>query len=198
MDGRTARGLRNRQAIVDAALSLVTEQEALPTAQAVAARASVGTRSVFHHFPTLDSLLAEAADTQAARWWQVLQPPEPGHSLPERLAAAIAQRAQLFEQIGAVRRVAARHEPESPLLAERLRDSRMALRRHLRRALSPELARLERARAAGIEAAACWETWEVLRRHQNLSVTAATNAVTSIIESALLQPQTLPLTVKEH
>ncbi|MCW2547584.1 MAG: regulatory protein TetR [Mycobacterium sp.] len=183
MDGRTERGARNRQAIVDAALAFVAENDALPTAQQVAERAGVAPRSVFHHFSSLDALLAEAAQTQAERYWTLLSPPEPGLTLRERLAAALAQRTALFEEIGAVRRVGVRLESNSAVLAERLNFSRDALRRHLRRALNPELADLEPAATAGIEAAASWEMWDLLRK--DLSVDAAAAAMTALIEAAL-------------
>lgn len=185
MDGRVRRGERNRQAIVDAALSLVAEEQTLPTAQVIAARAGVAKRSLFHHFPDMDGLLAEAADTQAARHWHVLRPPEPGQSLSERIAAAVGQRARLFEGIGPVRRVAVLQGAGNPVLVQRLEESRSGLRRHIRRALQPELSRLGRPTQAGIEAMASWETWEVLRRQQGLAVTAARAAVQSMIESAL-------------
>ncbi len=186
MDGRSERGARNRRAIVDAALAFVAENDALPTAQQVAERAALTPRSVFHHFSSLDALLDEAAQTQAEQWWMLLQPLEPGLALPERLAGALAQRTALFEQIGAVRRVAVRHESKSEALAKRLRGSRKALQRHLRGALSPELADLDRPTVAGIEAAASWEMWDLLRR--DLSVNAAAAAVRALIEPALTRP----------
>ena len=99
MDGRSERGARNRQAIVAAALAFVVEQDALPTTQQVAERAGVAPRSVFHHFASLDALFAEAAQTPAERWWALLAPPEPGFTLTQRLAAALAQRAALFEEM---------------------------------------------------------------------------------------------------
>ncbi len=184
MDGRVRRGERNRQAIVDAALALVAERGVLPAGQAIAERAGVAKRSLFHHFPDMEGLLAQAAATQAERYWQVLQPPEPGRSLGERISTAVAQRAVLFEGIGDVRRAAVLYEPSSPALARLLKDSRAGLRRHLRRALSPEITGLGRTAQEGIQAMASWETWEVLRRHQGVSADGARAAVLSMIESA--------------
>jgi TetR/AcrR family transcriptional regulator of autoinduction and epiphytic fitness len=184
-DGRVRRGARNREAIVDAALALVAEERTLPGAAAIAGRAGVATRSVFHHFPTMQELLAVAAETQGKRHWHVLQPPRPGAGLDERIADAVAQRAELFEAIGDVRRVAAGYEPGFPLLAERLQESRALLRRHVRRALQPQLASLDRAAVEGIQAVASFETWEVLRRHQGLSIAAARAAVVSVIGSVV-------------
>ena len=192
MDGRVARGNRNRQAVVDATLALVAEGQSFPTAQAIATRAGVAPRSVFHHFPDLDALFAEAADTQARRHWSVLQPPAPDQPLADRLAAAVTQRADLYERISAIRRVAVRHEHDWPVAARRLRESRSALRRHLRAAMSPEIRGVDRASAAALEAAGSWETWEVLRRHQALSVAAATAAVTHLLTSTLERALAVP------
>ncbi len=190
MDGRSVRGARNRQAIVDAAIAFVVEEDALPTTQQVAERAGVAPRSVFHHFSSLDALFVEAAQTQAERWSTLLTPPDPSLALSQRLAGALAQRAALFEEIGAVRRVAVRNESSSKVLAERLRDSREALRRHLRRAISPEVSDLDQAAVAGIEAAASWEMWDLLRK--DLTVDEATAAVTALIEPALIRALTAP------
>jgi TetR/AcrR family transcriptional regulator of autoinduction and epiphytic fitness len=183
VDGRRERGARNRKAIVDAALAFVAENDALPTTQQVAERAGVAPRSVFHHFASLDSLFAEAAQTQGERWWTLLCAPEPGLTPTERLTAALTQRTALFEQIGTIRRVAVRHESSSDVLAKRIRESRDALRRHLRRALNPELADLDPSAVAGIEAAASWEMWDLLRK--DLSADAVTAAMKALIEPAL-------------
>ncbi|HWE56246.1 MAG TPA: TetR/AcrR family transcriptional regulator [Acidimicrobiales bacterium] len=184
MDGRVRRGEINRQAIVDAALALVAEECTMPTAQAIADRAGVAKRSVFHHFPDLDGLFMEAGDTQANRYWPLLQHPDPEARLDARIVAAVEQRSELFEAIGDVRRVALLHEHRSDALAERIRQSRTALRRHLVLALSPELRALDRSAAEGVHAMASFETWESIRRHQGLSIPVARAAVTSTIESA--------------
>lgn len=186
-DGRVARGERNRLAVIEAAIALTVETGTFPTAQMIAERAGVAARSVFHHFPDLDSLFAATADYQGEKHWTLLFPHDPDQSLERRIAQAVARRAELFEQISAVRRAATLHEHDWPAVAARLSDSRAGLRRHLRRALSPELASLDKSAIAALEAAASWETWEVLRRHQGLSVRAATAAVRLLLSSTLEQ-----------
>lgn len=175
----------NKQAIVDAAVALAAETGCLPTAQAIANRAGVAKRSLFHHFPDMEALLAHAAESQALRHWSILERPDPSRPLDERLRDAVSQRALLFEAIGDVRRVAAQVETTSPTVAARMEGSREDLNRHIRQALGPELSSLERAAVAGICAVASWEAWEVLRRHQRLSVPAARAAVESTIRSAV-------------
>ena len=185
VDGRVLRGEANRQAIVDALLGLASEEGAMPTAAAVALRAGVAKRSIFHHFPDMEALLAEAGNTQFERYWHVLDHPPREGSLLERLSAATDQRAHLFESINHVRRVAALYEGGSPVISERMRQSRKLLRRHLRETLEPDISRAERAVVDGIQAIASWEAWEVLRVHQKLSVPAAKAAVVLTIEAAL-------------
>lgn len=178
------RGELNRQAIVDAALALVAEEGDFPTAQAIAAKAGVAKRSLFHHFPDMESLFACAADAQASRYWHVLQPPDAGADLAARIATAVDQRARLFEVIGDLRRIAVRYQTGSEVLSARLKESRSGLRRHLRRCLNPEYSALGRAGQEGVQAMAAWETWELLRRHQGLSAEAARAAVQGMIEAA--------------
>lgn len=185
MDGRVARGARNRQALIDAALDLVVEQQTFPTAQAISEKAGVATRSLFHHFPDLESLFAEVAAIQASRHWGALQPADPDQTLRARVEAAVAQRAELYEGIAGVRTVAVRHEHEWPGLASLMRASRAELRRHLRQALRPEIDGADRATVAALEMAGSWEAWQVLRRDQGLSLAQARAAVVRLITSTV-------------
>jgi TetR/AcrR family transcriptional regulator of autoinduction and epiphytic fitness len=184
VDGRVRRGELNRQAIIDATLELVGEKGSFPTVQAIAERAGVSKRSVFHHFPDTDALLTETAERQAHRHWHILERPLEGSSLGDRISRLAADRAELFEAIGDVRRVAVLHEPQSDVLATKLGESRQALKRHLTRSLAPEIDRLPREVLDALEAVTSWETWEVLRRLQGLSPGEARRAVESVLQSA--------------
>lgn len=183
MDGRTARAARNRQAVLEAALALMEEGTLQPTAQAVATRAGVATRSVFHHFADLESLYADAAQMQIERHWLPLLRPVTGDP-SQRITALLKLRAELYERISGTRRAAQLREHESAVLSERLAQSRAALRAHLRENL-PELESLDRPAREAAQAAGSWETWEVLRRHQNLSVPAARAAVAATLTALL-------------
>ncbi len=183
MDGRTARAEKNRQAVLDAALALIDEGNLHPTAQAVAERAGVATRSVYHHYQDLETLYLHAAQTQVARHWVVLLEPVTGE-LGERIDAVVELRSRLFESVTNVRRAALLREHESAVLSERLTESRAALRAHLRAHL-PELDALPAADREALFAICSWETWDVLRRHQNLTVDAARAAVVAVLTRML-------------
>ena len=59
-DGRHRRGERNRKAVVVAALDLIAEGCLVPTAQLISARAGVTIRTLFRHFPDMETLFAAA------------------------------------------------------------------------------------------------------------------------------------------
>src|SRR5262245_42069407 len=67
IDGRTARSMRTKAAIVDACLALVDAGDLRPTAPRVAEKAGVSVRSVFQHFADLDSLFAAVGDEAVSR-----------------------------------------------------------------------------------------------------------------------------------
>ncbi|MFE5286381.1 TetR family transcriptional regulator [Nocardia sp. NPDC056611] len=183
MDGRTARAAKNRQAVLEAALALIDEGNLQPTAQAVAERAGVATRSVYHHFQDLETLYLDAAQTQIARHWIALLEPVTG-DLNQRMDTLVALRSDLFENVTNTRRAALLREHESVVLSECLNESRAALRAHLRTNL-PELDALEPASREAVFAMCSWETWDVLRRHQALPVDAARAAVTAVLTRML-------------
>src|ERR1700742_732459 len=66
-DGRTRRGERNREAIIDALLACYGDGILRPSVQEVADRAGVSARSVHNHFDDVEALRAEVADRQWVR-----------------------------------------------------------------------------------------------------------------------------------
>jgi AcrR family transcriptional regulator len=189
IDGRNARGLRTRDAVAEAFLDLLERGVLQPTAVQVAAKAGVSERAVFRHFEDLESLFAAVAERQIQRVAPGVSPPPRRGSLPERIAALVASRADLYERITPVRRASLLQEPFSPVIAQRLTWMRDALRAELSRVFGPELAaapaRERREVLDALGAAASWSAWENLRRHARLSRARAQRAVMRTL-SALL------------
>src|SRR5258705_1088414 len=96
-DGRTARALRTREAIVDASIALVDEGDLRPTAPRIAERAQVSVRSVFQHFDDLESLYAAVADRLIERLSHLTMTVDPTAPLRRRLPEVVRQRAVLLE-----------------------------------------------------------------------------------------------------
>src|SRR5687768_12619013 len=116
VDGRTARGQRTRDGVVDALLSLQEEGELSPTAQQVAARAGVALRTVFGHFSDMETLWAEAGKRHLAKLAGLADPVDPGLPLEERVALFCQSRARVLEALLPVMRATRLREPASPQL----------------------------------------------------------------------------------
>ncbi|MCX7619944.1 MAG: TetR/AcrR family transcriptional regulator [Acidimicrobiales bacterium] len=122
-DGRTARAIRTRAAIVDALLALLEEGDLQPTATRIAERAGISLRLIYHHFGDLESLFRAAADRQAERLAAMAEPIDTTQPLAARIDAFVAQRVKMLEWITPVRRASLLQEPFS----EELRAARDAL-----------------------------------------------------------------------
>lgn len=189
LDGRRARGERARAAVVDAILDLLQEGDLRPTAERVAERAGVSLRLVFHHFADLESLYAAAADRQLERLRPLIKPIASDGAFEDRLDIFLRQRIRMWERVSPVRRASLLQEPFSKELSRRLADARAlarketasVFRREIESFAGPE--RMDVIRA--LDAATAWQTWEVLRRHQGLSIESARRVVARTI-SALL------------
>lgn len=189
IDGRRARGERARSAVVDAILDLLQEGDLKPTAERVAERAGVSLRLVFHHFADLEALYAAAADRQFERLRPLIKPIPSDGAFEQRLEIFLRQRVRMWERIAPIRRASLLFEPFSKELSRRLDDARTFAREEAAAVFRQEIEnfpRTARAEVVGaLDAASAWQTWEVLRRHQRLSIENA-RRVTARIISALL------------
>jgi TetR/AcrR family transcriptional regulator, regulator of autoinduction and epiphytic fitness len=188
-DGRTRRGERTRERIVDAVLELLDGGELRPGAEAIAARAGVSPRTVFGHFPEREALIAAVAVRQEARVRALVEPIPADAPLVERLDAFVSGRARVLEAVSGVRRAALLMEPFAPQVAERLGQARRAGAAQVDAVFAPELADLpEDERKVVREAlvlAAAWPAWEGLRRHQGLPPAAARAAMRRTLAALL-------------
>jgi len=78
VDGRTLRRTRNRDAVLDALISLIREGNLGPTVEAIADRAGVSHRSIFRYFTDLDDLASTAIEREFARVGKLVRIAEPG------------------------------------------------------------------------------------------------------------------------
>lgn len=120
-DGRHARSLRTRAALVAAVIDLVEAGEP-PTARRVADQAGIAERTLFAHFADLEQLYAEAMREHIRQTLAALRPIEPRLPLGERIEHLAGQRAAVLEAMTPLRRAIAGFEPSS----QELRDSRAA------------------------------------------------------------------------
>jgi TetR/AcrR family transcriptional regulator, regulator of autoinduction and epiphytic fitness len=180
-DGRTRRGARNREAIIDALIACYHDGLLAPSVQEVADRAGVSARSVHNHFVDVEALRTEVADRQwthvapLASYLDVEQPVE------ARVNELIEQRAAIFEAVSPVRRAALLQLPESPAIASRLAQADRALRNQINRGF-PEMSSDT---LDAVDALLSWDAWNRLRGAQGLSVARAKRVLVRTIRMLL-------------
>lgn len=186
-DGRTARALRTRQAIVDALLDLLQEGELRPTAVQVATRARVSPRSIFQHFPDLEALFAAAAERYVERFPPALDGVAAAGDLDDRLDAFVAAWAERCEESEGVRRASLHQAHHSREVLERIFQYRQHHRREVERIFAVELAaRPDRDElAASVETATSWAVWDYMRGIVGLDRTQAAGVMRRLVRSLL-------------
>lgn len=193
-DGRIARGIRTREAILAAYEELIADADLPPTGAELAERAGVSARSVFTHFGDMEGVLAASA--RRAFDWVVSTHVDipPNLSLDERIGRFVARHAVVLERTMPLSRMfrGFRHgarRDESPDVREILRGTDRIRRRYtefiFRWELDafPELARSEVLSALIV--ACSWHSWEALRLAQDLEPAGAQAVVRRTFEALL-------------
>lgn len=182
-DGRKLRGDGNRARIVEALLALIGAGVVLPSAEAVAARAGVGLRTVFRHFNDMESLYAELSGRIQAQIAPLVSEPLVGADWRSRLNDLLNRRARLFERLTPYKIADDAHRASSTVLQAQHAHMNLTQRKVLNAILPPEL----RATTAGdaIELAASFESWLRLRRDQGLGVKRAAAVVRLMVDNII-------------
>ena len=190
-DGRVARGQRTRRNVAEALIELLREGDPEPTARAVAERAGVSLRLVFHHFAEMDDLYHYVAALQLRRQWSNMPTFSTKLAVATRLERTVAHRAALYEDISPIRRALARRAPSSKGVAATIAAADALLLEHLKETFAPELAavtassRIEVLEA--MDVVSSWEAWERLRTVSLLQARGAKRVMTRMLEAVCLQ-----------
>lgn len=188
-DGRVARGRRTREAVIDALLALYAEDNLTPTIEDIASRVGMTTRSIYHHFQDRDAIAVALAEHQVAQHRELFVADPVAGTLPDRIGALVAHRAELFETVAPVRRSALANMHASPEIHTQQANFAARLRRQLTRTFEPELSVLDRSSKAEViellDLHTSWDTWERLRRWQQLSVARSRKLVTHLVTQTL-------------
>jgi len=192
VDGRSARALRTRAAIVEGTLVLLEQGKLQPTAQLVAAQARVSVRAVFHHFGDMDGLLQAAVNLQLARhpFDAVVPPLVAAGALEERVVAFARRRAAAYERILPVHRSVLLREAVDGTWAKSLSKGRAGIKAEVRTAFAPEIAAANSGPLVeALDAAAGWPTWESLRVRAGLPFPRALAVLEYTLRSLLGAPR---------
>lgn len=189
IDGRTARALRTREAIVDASIALVDEGDLRPTAPRIAERASVSVRSVFQHFDDLEGLYAAVGDRLVERLSHLRVDVDGGLPIDDRIAEVVRQRAALLEAITPVRRAAAVHAPFSQEVHSRLQAGHDFLRCEIERSFASELRRCAPTDRTtlldALDTVLSWSSWDNLRTLNGRSIEEAQAVLVRMVSAVV-------------
>ncbi|MGH9188386.1 MAG: TetR/AcrR family transcriptional regulator [Acidimicrobiales bacterium] len=190
VDGRTARAMRTRAAIVDACIALVEEGALRPTASRIAERGRVSVRSIFQHFDDIEGLYAAVGDRLIARVARLVTPVDATLPLTQRIEAVVTQRAKVLEAVTPIRRAAAVHAPFSAEVRARLQSGHDDLRSELDTVFKTEL---DRRRGAArirmldaIDVLLSWPTWDSLRALNGRSPAEARAVLDEVLRALLV------------
>ncbi len=171
-DGRRLRSIDSRARIVKAMLALIEEGDMAPGAEAVAARAEVGLRTVFRHFKDMESLYREMSDVMEAEIGAFSRTPFKSTDWREKLQELVERRAFAFERITPFKRASDIHRYKSPFLDADNSRLVIALRKILQREMPPEVLQ-DAPLLEALDLLLSFESWSRLRREQGLSIKKA-------------------------
>ncbi len=195
-DGRVARGQRTRRTVADALVALLGEGETEPTARAVAERAGVSLRLVFHHFSDMDDLYHYVAALQLHSQWSGMPRLNARLTLDKRLERTVSHRAALYEEVSPVRRAMVRRLPTSPGVSDVMYLADALLLENLKATFATELSPLpDNVRDEHLEAidtATSWEAWERMRRTSGLQVRAAKRVMARMLAAMCAEALSSP------
>lgn len=185
-DGRRVRRDRNRDAVVQALLELFREGNLDPSSDEVAARSGVSARSIFRYFDDVADLAHAAIMRQqhdVAHLVHIAATPAEGTAA--KVTALVRQRSDLFEATAMVGIAARTRGPLHPSVAAGLAEARRQLRTQVAALFAPELAALDESTAAavlaGVDLLTSFESWQLMRRDQRLTVADAEQRLTGAL-----------------
>lgn len=182
LDGRVARRQRNIEAVLDVVVEMFTEGELFPAVGVVSKRSGVSVRSIYRYFADPVELSEAAIKRHRERSEPLAHLSSIGRGpLGQRIDEFVAMRLRLHDGVGAAYRATVHNAPRYPRLRDELARNRNDLRSQLERQFTPELEQLRGAERDAVVAAADVLTQldaiELLRRHRQLSVAEAADAL---------------------
>lgn len=188
VDGRRARGARNKNSVVSALLELYESGEVQPSAARVAQLAGVSERSVFRYFDDMEDLATTAVSIQ----WERVQPfyrdLRSHGSFEERLQNIIDHRLALYDKVSGVYRVALVASLRISAAAEAVEQRRSYLRRQARKQFQTEIERHSHPSAAAsiVDYSLSLESIDYLRRSAGLDNQQIKNMISENLRLVLV------------
>ena len=195
-DGRIVRGLRTRQALIQATLDLIQAGDVEPTSAAIATIAGVSSRALFQHFTSLADLYAAAFDLAVGRAFDLNRPVEAAAPLTNRIDLLVSDRAHLFDEWLQVWHFAERVRSVAPAVGLGVAQLRRLLRERLAVWFETELSNLDPGARDlvldSLDVAFGLDSWMNMREQLRLSPVHASRTWRFTAEAIVLQALTVP------
>jgi TetR/AcrR family transcriptional regulator of autoinduction and epiphytic fitness len=175
-DRRLVRGVRTREAIVEAMIDLIESGNARPTSSQLAEEAGVSVGALHYHFGYVDLIVDKAAALQVSRHCRLIALIPPHRTVEARIGAICHQRRQVLEALAPVLRVAYSRLSASPGLRLVLAEQRALLRGQVATTFGPEIASAGPDDGMGLyllDLATGWQNWDRVRFQDGRSVAYA-------------------------
>jgi len=188
-DGRRRRSEATRERIVAAMKALIEEGVLAPTAEMIAARAGVSSRSVFFRFGDTAELYLAVIDSVFAETLPLLPPMATEGSTVDRTRLFVDRRAKSGEQFRHFWRAGNVLFAQNPTIGARGETIRAIARTRIETAFAPEIAALgmdaAKSLVDAIATVSDWEVWDLMRRYQSRSVEEAKATLEILVSGAL-------------
>ena len=195
-DGRIVRGLRTRQALIQATLDLIQAGDVEPTSAAIATIAGVSSRALFQHFASLADLYAAAFDLAVSRAFDRNGPVDAAAPLSSRIELLVSDRAQLFEEWLPVWHFAERVRSVAPAVGLVVAQLRRLLRERLAVWFAAELRNVHPGARDlvldSLDVAFGLDSWMNMREQLRLSPVHASRTWRFTAEAIVQQALTVP------
>src|SRR6478609_426332 len=194
VDGRSLRRERNREAVIEAFLTLVREGNFDPGGAEIAERAGVSHRSVFRYFDDLADLMITAIARELQRGLPLGTLDRVGEGpFDERLQRMVDSKLAMFEQLHGIATVTRLRAVAMPSLTVAFAEITAGFRKVMEQHFALELARFPEADRPGIADGAqvllSWDAYDVHRRLYAHDVDRIRRS-TIVSVTALLDPST--------
>lgn len=190
VDGRTARRERNREDVVEAALTLMDEGELDPSIEQLTRRSGLSARSIFRYFEGLDDLRRAVIERHFERVEPLLYGSGTDDGpLEARIRRFVDVRIKVNELLAGPARTAQMRAPYAPVIADDIRRYRKILDGQVRDHFAPEIKARSRAEAddlvALIDVLVSFDGWDLMVSEYGRSRTQVRRAWTSALEALL-------------
>lgn len=190
VDGRSLRRERNRQDIVNALLGLIEDGETEISAAVIASKAGLSERSIFRYFDDVNDLYRSVCDLAFSKEIEFALIDNAGiGSLDTKIENFVNQRVRIYTMNEKIAPAARSFAFKNPVIKNQLAIGRKLLRAQITKHFADELSAFDKSQqqvaVATIDALTTFESYDMMRSDQKMSVQTIKSILTESIRKAL-------------